>query len=475
VADLTPRAIVAELDKYVIGQGDAKRAIAVALRNRSRRLNLAPELRREVLPKNIMMIGPTGVGKTELSRRVAQFLDAPFIKVEATKFTEVGYVGRDVESIIHDLVESSVMHVHDEKLRELESRAEGLATEKIASYLYQQTVAPRKRTVARRQSALSPALQSSLGIEASPPAGKGQRARRALPTAHELAELGRLVRELQLEEQLIEIEVAPDEGWGYPDYGHEGEYSGSGSSGEQAEERATPARPRRRRVSVKEARRILTREEAHKLMDFDQIVDLAMDRVEERGVVFIDELDKLITRGGDRGPDVSGEGVQRDLLPLVEGTTVMTRYGPVHTEHILFIAAGTFHNCKPRDLIPELLGRFPLQVHLESLGEEALYRILTEPENALPKQHQALLATEGVEIHFTEEGLREVARLAALLNSRLEDIGARRLHAILERLLEELSFNAPDLKGEHVEMDAAFVSDHSGRLVSDQNLARLLR
>jgi ATP-dependent HslUV protease ATP-binding subunit HslU len=470
--ELTPRAIVAELDKYVVGQGGAKRAIAVALRNRSRRLRLSPELRREVLPKNILMVGPTGVGKTELCRRVAQLIDAPFIKVEATKFTEVGYVGRDAESIIHDLVESSVMQVHDDKLKELESRAEGLANDKIITYLYQQTVAPRKRAVARQQGTAAAARQGALGIEAPPQATRGRRVRRGMPTAGEMEELGRLVRDRQLEDQIIEIEVAPEDNWSYSDY-QESAYS-SGPN-EPAEDRPPAPRPRRRRVSVKEARRILTREEAHKLMDFDQIVDLGLDRVEERGVVFIDELDKLITRGGDRGPDVSGEGVQRDLLPIVEGTTVMTRYGPLHTDHILFIAAGTFHNCRPSDLIPELQGRFPLQVHLESLGEDALYRILTEPENALPKQYQALLATEGVDLTFAEEGLRALARLAALLNARLEDVGARRLHSLMEQLLEELSFEAPDRKGEKVLADAAFVSDHLGRALRDKDLGKLLR
>lgn len=477
--DLTPGAIVQELDKYIVGQQAAKRAMAIALRNRIRRRLLPPEVREDIIPKNILMIGPTGVGKTEIARRVAALIDAPFIKVEATKFTEVGYVGRDVESIIRDLVESAIMRIHDEKLKEVESKAESLVTEKIVNYLLQQSAPPSKRRAAQQKT--SGAL--SLAMEESSPDGSPSQAPRPGARAkgrqhQDRQHLINLVNSHQLEDQIIEIEVDNSAAA----MGSVLEFPPGMSSEEITESfqeffdnyKGYANKRRCRRVPVKEARRILTREEALKMVDLDDVVDKALNTVEENGVVFIDELDKIVGPKVEIGADVSGEGVQRDLLPILEGCTVMTRYGPVKTNHILFIAAGAFHRCKPADLIPEIQGRFPLRVGLSSLTREDLKRILVEPKNALTKQYQALLATEEVELDFTKDGLEEMARVSALANEQMENIGARRLHTIMERVLEDLSYSASERRGEKVVVDTTYVSSHLGDLLRDEDLSRYI-
>ncbi len=449
MSGMTPQATVRELDKYIVGQQEAKRAVAVALRNRQRRRLLPPEVRKEITPKNLLMIGPTGVGKTE---------EAPFIKVEATKFTEVGYVGRDVESIIHELVDGTVAQIQEERLREVQGKAERLANERLISYLCQQVTAGKRLAARARASA-----HRGEGEEAS-----GRPARAKATQRQRVAEL---LQSQQLEDHIIEIEVdeEPEDGPPFDDEAGDAFYDFA-----EGYRPYGPRRRRRRRVPVREARRILTREEAQRLVDFDDVVDRALERVEENSVVFVDELDKLIGPTIEVGADVSGEGVQRDLLPLLEGTMVMTRYGPVKTDHILFIAAGAFYEHKPSELIPELQGRFPLRVELSSLTEEDLHRILVEPENALTRQYQALLATEGVEVVFTDDGIAEIARLAAIMNERTENIGARRLATIMERVLEELSYTASERQGERVVVDATYVSWHLGDLIKDEDLSRYI-
>lgn len=453
-----PQAIVEELDKYIVGQKEAKKVVAIALRTRERRRQLPVEMRREIMPKNILMIGPTGVGKTEIARRMAAMINAPFIKVEATKFTEVGYVGRDVESIITDLVETAVTKGYEDRLKEVESKAEKLATEKIIDYICQQSAQP---AVARQEEARAVGRESRV------------RGRRQLKSRRYVAQL---LLKRQLEDQVIEIEVSGE-------HLAPGFLSGAYTRVDVEEEAIfgdTPEVPRnyeggqRRRVPVREARRILAREEASRLVDFDEVVDETIAQVEENGVVFIDELDKLVGPKVEIGRDVSGEGVQRDLLPIVEGTMVMTRFGPVKTEHILFIAAGSFCHGKPSELIPELQGRLPLRVELSPLSQDDLERILLEPRNALTKQYQALLSTEGVELSFAPEGMREIARLACLMNERTENIGARRLYTIMEKVLEEISFQAPEEKGQKVVVDQAYVQQHVGNLIADEDLSRYI-
>lgn len=458
---LTPKAIVRELDKYVVGQQEAKRSVAIALCNRERRKKLPQEMRDEVVPKNILMIGPTGVGKTEIARRLAAIVNAPFLKVEATKFTEVGYVGRDVESIIHDLVEASANRVYHERLKEIESEAQKLATQRIVGYLYQQLRQRSKQAVGQQA--------PNVILERAPlEVGRA--------SAMSRQRLTKLLLSQQLEEQFVEIEVdddvegkvsliAPRLEVDLEDEKYFDESHCSVSS---------HVVQRKRKVRVKEARRILTREEANKLLDFDQVADQAIKRAEENGVVFIDEIDKLCGPKVDIGRDVSGEGVQRDLLPLLEGTMVITRYGVMKTEHMLFIAAGTFSQNKPSELIPELQGRFPLRVELSSLSQNDMKRILLEPRNSLTRQYQALLNTEGVTLSFTEDGVDEIARLAALMNERSENIGARRLYTIMEKLLEDLSFTASERKGEQVVVDAKYVWQQVGGLIKDENLSRYI-
>ena len=475
---LTPRGIVEELDHYIVGQEAAKRAMAVALCNRERRRRLPSELRSEVTPKNMLMIGHTGVGKTEIARRIAAMTDAPFTKVEATRFTEVGYVGRDVESIISDLVAVSVRMVYQEKLKEVESKAAKLATERLIDYLCHQLADGDKQPAQKGQLAVQ--VSASVGeggekqsLPLSGESGGTRRRKRSLPARRTVA---KLLQNQQLDDQFVEIEVGDEADSLAALMG----IRMALDSEEMIDDfidfsdgfKNCGIERRWRKVSVKEARRILTREESSKLLDLGQVVDYAIEQVEEGGVVFIDELDKLIGPKVEVGRDVSGEGVQRDLLPLLEGTTVMTKYGPVMTEHVLFLAAGSFYQGKPSELVPELQGRFPLRVELSPLSQGDLTRILYEPRNSLIKQYQALLETEGVELTFTGDAIEEIARLAVLMNERTENIGARRLSTIMEKILEELSFSAPEKEGESVVIDKAYVSQRIGGLVQDEDLSR---
>jgi ATP-dependent HslUV protease ATP-binding subunit HslU len=457
---MTPKEIVAELDRYIIGQDDAKRMVAVALRNRWRRQQLSEEMRSEVHPSNILMIGPTGVGKTEIARRVAKIVNAPFLKVEATKFTEVGYVGRDVESIVRDLVEVAISLQHNERLDAVHEQAAGVAAQRLVDLLVSQL---DQKTHARQNGQVDEQITAPANA-ALTPAEKRRITRRR-------KQLTELLDRQALEDETVEIDVEAD----FDGYMQPVEII-SGVSPEELHDSvrelidAFGPRRQQRKVSVRDARRILTQQEAARLVDMDAVVEAAIKRVEESGVVFIDEIDKTIHSGGDYGPDVSGEGVQRDLLPIVEGSVVMTRYGPVRTDHVLFIAAGSFSSSRPSDLIPELQGRFPLRVELDSLDEDDMYAILTVPANALTRQAAALLASEGVELCFAEDGLREIAAIATDVNARTEDIGARRLLTIVERVLEEVSFDAPERTGETITIDAAYVDERIGDIASDEDL-----
>jgi ATP-dependent HslUV protease ATP-binding subunit HslU len=434
--EYTPREIVAELDRYIVGQGAAKRAVAVALRNRWRRRQLPDDLRREVMPANIILIGPTGVGKTEIARRLARLANAPFVKVEASKFTEVGYVGRDVDSIVRDLVEAAVAAVREERATSVQVVAQRAAEERLVELLLP-----------------------------ADPSGEREESRRALR---------RLLREGSLEEREVEVDVAQTRMPVLNLFGGQGMESLEMNLRDALGGAFT--RRERRKVTVKEARKLLEAEEVERLVEREVVEREAVERAEESGIVFLDEIDKIASRSGTSGagPDVSREGVQRDLLPLVEGTTVNTRYGPVTTDHILFIAAGAFHVAKPSDLIPEMQGRFPVRVQLEALSEADLARILTEPEHALVKQHQALLAAEGVELEVTPDGVSELARIAAELNRTGENIGARRLTTVLERVLEEISFTAPERRGSHVVLDTARVREGLAPLLGREDLARYI-
>ncbi|RMH41391.1 MAG: ATP-dependent protease ATPase subunit HslU [Alphaproteobacteria bacterium] len=430
MTELTPREIVSELDRFIIGQADAKRAVAVALRSRWRRKRLPPELRDEVYPKNILMIGPTGVGKTEISRRLAKLARAPFLKVEATKFTEVGYVGRDVEQIVRDLVDSAIAMVRDQMREEVRAKAELAAEERVLDALTGENARPETRQRFREKLRRGELADTEVELEvedSAPPAGG-------------TGGMGGM-----------EIQIA---------------------SLQDLFGKAFGGRRRRRRMRVADSYDILVREEADKLLDEDAVRRQAIDAVEGNGIVFLDEIDKLCARAEARGADVSREGVQRDLLPLIEGTTVATRHGPVRTDHILFIASGAFHIAKPSDLLPELQGRLPIRVELRALTEADFVRILTETDNALTLQYKALMATEGVEIDFTDDGIAALARMAAEVNRSVENIGARRLYTVMERVFEELSFTAPDREGERVTIDAAFVEANVGELVRSEDLSR---
>jgi ATP-dependent HslUV protease ATP-binding subunit HslU len=435
--ELTPREIVRELDKYVIGQADAKRAVAIALRNRIRRQKLDPEMADEVMPKNILMIGPTGVGKTELARRLAKLANSPFLKVEASKFTEVGYVGRDVESMIRDLVEISIDMVREERLSEVGERAERNAEERLLDLLMPPSQPEPAESVERTREKLREKLRS----------GK----------------LDDRMVEVDVKERGPTFEVSTQSGIEEMDINLKDILPG-----------LFGGRTRKRKMRVGEALDYLVQEEEQKLVDMDQVTRIAIERVERSGIVFLDEIDKIAGREAGHGPDVSREGVQRDILPIVEGTTVNTRYGFVRTDHILFIAAGAFHVSKPSDLIPELQGRFPIRVELKSLTEEDFIRILKEPKNALIKQYQALLDTEGIKLSFTEDALQAISGFAARVNESTENIGARRLHTILEKLLEDVSFDGPDLKKKTVKVDAAYVRRQLADIVKDQDLSRYI-
>lgn len=468
--DLTPAQIVTELNKYIIGQQDAKRAVAVALRNRYRRQLLTDELRQEVQPKNILMIGPTGVGKTEIARRVAKIVEAPFIKVEATKFTEVGYVGRDVESIVRDLVEIAISNLHGQRMELVKDEAASTAVQRLAELLAEQLIERKPARNGRK-------LNGAVAEETLDPAAQRKDVASQRRLQREQKRLLQLLNDNALEEETVEIEIDGDE---FADDYNPLEFV-AGMTADDLYDTfqdflggLAPRRPMRRRVSVREARRILTQQEANRLVDFDAVIDDAIRRVEDSAVVFLDEIDKTISSNGEYGADVSGEGVQRDLLPIVEGSVVMTRYGAVKTDHVLFIAAGAFHNVRPSDLIPELQGRFPIRVELSSLSEEDLYAILTEPQNALTKQYQALLATEGLDLQFTEDGLREMSQLANQVNSRTEDIGARRLQTIIEKVVEEISFDADSYKGQTVTIDRSFVTRRVGDVAADDDLSNFI-
>ncbi|MFO7304391.1 MAG: ATP-dependent protease ATPase subunit HslU [Gammaproteobacteria bacterium] len=444
MSSMTPREIVQELDKHIVGQSAAKRAVAIALRNRWRRMQLPESLRAEVTPKNILMIGPTGVGKTEIARRLAKLARAPFIKVEATKFTEVGYVGREVDSIIKDLMDVAVKMTREEEMEKVRHRAMDAAEERVLDALL-----PRPRTV-------------GFGSEPQPTARDNETRQK----------FRKMLREGQLDDREIEIEVralpigveimAPA---GMEELTQQLQNMFSNLGG---------TRTRTRRVKVKEALKILTDEEAAKLINEEELKLRALQNAEQNGIVFIDEIDKIARRQEVHGADVSREGVQRDLLPLVEGSTVSTKHGVVRTDHILFIASGAFHMSKPSDLIPELQGRFPIRVELDALKVEDFIRILTEPDASLCKQYTALLATEGVELEFTESGVRRIAEVSYQVNERTENIGARRLHTVLERLLESISFEAPDRSGTRVVIDAEYVDKHLGELVKDEDLTRYI-
>lgn len=464
---MTPKQIVAELDRFIIGQDDAKRAVAVALRSRFRRQQLPEDLRREIHPRNILMIGSTGVGKTEIARRVARIVDAPFIKVEATKFTEVGYVGRDVESIVRDLVEIAISMIHTERVDQVKEQAAALAVERLTEILSEQELSRKPVRLTRK--ATDAELDEEDRAEREAQAVERRRRR-------EQKRLRQLLNAEAMEDETVEIELE-----GETEFDEIQPFEVISGNPDELQDTffefldgLMPRRRNRRRVSVREARRILAQQEANRMVDFDAVVETAIRRVEEAAVVFIDEIDKTISNDTESGPDVSGAGVQRDLLPIVEGSAVMTRYGPVNTDHILFIAAGSFHGVRPSDLIPELQGRFPIRVELQSLTEDDLFAILTEPQNALTKQYQALLGTEKLSVEFSDVGLREVARIATQVNQRTEDIGARRLQTILERVLEELSFNAPDMADQSVCIDEVFVQQRVGDIAEDEELSNFI-
>jgi len=449
--ELTPREIVGELDKYIVGQNPAKRAVAIALRNRVRRQKLQPEMAEEVLPKNILMIGPTGVGKTEIARRLARLAGCPFVKVEASKYTEVGYVGRDVESMVRDLVETSIDMVREEKLDEVAERAEQAAEERVLDLL----------------------LPATPAVDPGNPAALGTDIQHRELASRTREKLRAQLREGKLDQRMVEVEVRERSMPAFEIVSNQGieemdinvKDMLSGFFGQSK---------KKRKMTVAEAFDYLIQEEENRLLDMDQVTRLAVERAEQMGIIFIDEIDKIAGRETGHGPDVSREGVQRDILPIVEGTTVNTRYGMIRTDHILFIAAGAFHITKPSDLIPELQGRLPIRVEMSSLGEADFVRILTEPKNALLKQYTALLETEGVKLSFTEDAVSALARFAALVNEQTENIGARRLHTILEKVLDEISFEAPELKKKNVKVDAAYVSKQLAEIVKNQDLSRYI-
>ncbi|HEY4393979.1 MAG TPA: ATP-dependent protease ATPase subunit HslU [Polyangia bacterium] len=456
--ELTPRQIVAELDRDIVGQADAKRAVAIALRNRWRRRQLADDLRAQVTPKNIMLIGPTGVGKTEIARRLAKLAGAPFVKVEASKFTEVGYVGRDVDSMVRDLAETAVSMLRDEERERLRPRARENAEERLLDVLLPPTPRPRPPSNIGPSTTLPP--MSTAAPE--PPADNATR-----------ESLRKLMREGKLDDKMVEIDTA-DSPQSFVDV-----FSGTGMEEMVLNLRDMlpqgSRKTKRRRLPLPEALEALTDEEANKLIDVERLQKDAIRRAEQSGIIFIDEIDKVAGReGGGHGPDVSREGVQRDLLPIVEGSTVSTKYGPLKTDHVLFIAAGAFHVAKPKDMIPELQGRFPIRVELESLSDQDFVRILTEPENALTKQYIALLATEKVTLEIHDDAVAEIARIATSVNARMENIGARRLHTIMERVLDDLAFEAPALGATTIPITAAYVRERLDGILKDEDLSQYI-
>jgi ATP-dependent HslUV protease ATP-binding subunit HslU len=442
--NFTPKKIVEELDKFIIGQEQAKKAVAIALRNRFRRQLLPKELRDEILPKNILMIGPTGVGKTEIARRLAKLVNAPFVKVEASKFTEVGYVGRDVESIIRDLTEVAMNMVKLEHSGKVQEKAKQMAEERVLDILLPQPRYTREMDEAEEKT-------------------RYKETREKLRKQLREGALDDRYIEIDLKEKVIPFGIISNVAMEEIEINLK-EMLGS----------FLPEKVKRKKVKISEALQLFTQEEANKLIDIEKVTKEAIERVEQTGIVFIDEIDKIASRGSSYGPDVSREGVQRDLLPIVEGSTVTTKYGPVRTDHILFIAAGAFHVAKPSDLIPELQGRFPIRVELDSLGKNEFIRILVEPDNALIKQYIALLETEDVYLEFTQDGIEEIAEIAQHVNEKTENIGARRLHTVMEKLLEDISFNAPELKGQKIMIDAKFVREKLSDILKNEDLSRYI-
>lgn len=455
--DLTPRKIVEKLDQYIVGQNEAKRAVAIALRNRWRRQNVSQELGEEISPKNIIMIGPTGVGKTEIARRLAKLDNSPFIKVEASKFTEVGYVGRDVESIVRDLVELAINMVKADERSRVRTKAAELAEDRLLDLLLPPKPAEKKVTDMITG-------DNGVTIEAE-----------AVPEQDTTREkLRRLLHEGRLDGRFVELEVSEVRSGPMIEIFSSAGMEDMGLNVKDMLGNLFPQKKKRRRVKVPEALEILSEEEAQRLVDMEKVTKTAIERVEQAGIVFLDEIDKIVGSDGTHGPDVSREGVQRDLLPIVEGSTVNTRHGMVRTDHILFIAAGAFSATKPSDLIPELQGRFPIRVELDSLGKEEFIRILTEPQSALVKQYTEMMATEGVRITFTEDAIAAIAETATLVNDRTENIGARRLYTIMESLLDEISFGAPEMRGQEVVIDADYVASQLDEIVEDEDLSRYI-
>ena len=444
---LTPRQIVEELDRYIIGQRDAKRSVAIAIRNRWRRQQLSEELRREVTPKNIIMIGPTGVGKTEIARRLAQLVQAPFLKVEATKYTEVGYHGRDVESMVRDLVEIAIGMVRTEERSRVQEKAQENTTERLLDLLLPS----------------SDSEPSEEGDSNDDAAKRRERTKQKLRKKLEAGSLEDRPVEMTIEQRAVPVQIFSNVGMEQMDMDLQGMF-----------DKIMPKQTTRREISVKDARRILLDQEVESLMDREKIAQEAVRRSEESGIIFIDELDKICGPESSHGPDVSRQGVQRDLLPIVEGTTVLTRYGSVKTDHVLFIAAGAFHRSKPSDLMPELQGRFPIRVELLDLTKEDFLRILREPENALTRQYQALLGTDQLQIEFTDDAVQEMAEYAFRVNKTTQNIGARRLHTIIEKLVEDISFDAPDMKDKHVRIDAPYVRQRLESISKDEDLSRFI-
>ena len=470
---MTPKEIVAELDKYIIGQDEAKKSVAIALRNRYRRSLLPEELREEITPKNILMMGPTGCGKTEIARRLAKLMDAPFVKVEATKFTEVGYVGRDVDSMVRDLVEASMRVTKQNKLEEKYNIADKIVEEKIVEAI----IPGKNKKPAGKSKGPFDFIMNSGGYQSQKQqyldsqAAKEEPAKEDMDVEMAREQVRQQLREGLLEEQYIEIEVIDAPKGNQLDMSNEGMSIAIGNIFGNM----MPEKTKKKNCKVKDARKILREQEAQKLIDMDVVTDEAVENAEQNGIIFIDEIDKIAS--GSRmtsGADVSREGVQRDILPIVEGSVINTKYGPVKTDHILFIGAGAFHTAKPTDLIPELQGRFPIRVELASLTEEDFVNILTVPENALIKQHKALLETEGMEVEFTEDAIREIATISFLMNEQTENIGARRLHTILEKLLEDISFNIPEMEEDKITIDAEYVKEKFQETIQKEDLDRYI-